>query len=359
MSPSTSTPVRPNHSRRLDLTRPLAPLPPAPRRATEQAPPPVQQPRALLLENVHEQAVHDLRDAGFDVAHHEGALSEDELIAALPGVQVLGVRSATRITRRVLEAAPDLRAIGAFCIGTDQTDLAAATEQGVAVFNAPYANSRSVVELAVAQIIALNRGLYDKDRDLQTGRWNKTAVGSREVRGQRLGIVGYGSIGSQLSVVAEALGMQVLFYDVADTLALGNARRCATLEELLGNSDVVSLHVDGRPQNTHLIGAAELDRMLPGSVLLNLCRGNVVDTGALAAALRSGHLAGAALDVHPDEPTGDQVFRSPLQGLRNVALTPHIGGSTAEAQLEIGSYVANKLRQHHEHGTTAGSKNLP
>lgn len=300
--------------------------------------------RALLLENVHPYAVTVLEEAGWEVDHRAEAMTEDELVTAVTDADVLGVRSRTRVTARVMHAGHRLAAVGAFCIGTDQIDLAAAAGHQIAVFNAPYSNTRSVVELAVADIIALSRRLTERNGEMHTGRWQKTAAGSREVRGQRLGIVGYGSIGSQLSVVAEALGMQVSFYDTADRLALGNARRCSNLEELLAQSDVVSLHVDGRPSNDRLITARELALMPPGSVLLNLSRGRVLDVPDLARALSSGHLAGAALDVFPDEPgsNGDS-FGSPLRGLPNVILTPHIGGSTEQAQRDIAACVATKL----------------
>ena len=260
----------------------------------------------------------------------------------------------------MLEAAPDLLAIGAFCIGTNQIDLATAAERGVAVFNAPFSNTRSVVELALSEIIALTRRLTVKDRDMHAGRWDKSAVGSHEVRGRRLGIVGYGNIGSQLSVLAEALGMSVLFYDSADKLALGNARRCGTLDELLGESDVVTLHVDGRVSNSSLFGEEQFARMRPGSIFLNLSRGFVVDHAALRAHVESGHIAGAAVDVFPVEPKrAGEEFVSELRGLPNVILTPHVGGSTEEAQQDIGHFVSGKLRDYAADGTTSLSVNLP
>lgn len=289
-----------------------------------------------------------------------GALGEDDLVAALAGVSVLGLRSNTQLTARAVESAGSLLAVGAFCIGTNQIDLAACSAAGVAVFNAPFSNTRSVVELALSEIIALTRRLTVKNADMHAGVWDKSAVGSHEVRGRRLGIVGYGNIGSQLSVLAEALGMSVLFYDSADKLALGNARRCGTLEELLAESDVVSLHVDGRAGNSDLFGEEQLARMRTGSIFLNLSRGFVVDHAALAAHVRSGHLAGAAIDVFPVEPKrqGDP-FGSELRGLNNVILTPHVGGSTEEAQQDIGAFVAGKLRDYFRAGTTSLSVNLP
>ena len=317
-------------------------------------------PRALLLENIHDDAAFVLRDAGYDVERVQGALTPQALAECLPGVQLLGLRSNTTVSRAALEHADELVAIGAFCIGTNQIDLPAATERGVAVFNAPFSNTRSVVELALSEIIALTRRLTDKSNDMHAGVWDKSAVGSHEVRGRRLGIVGYGNIGSQLSVLAEALGMSVLFYDTADKLALGNARRCGTLEELLGQADVVTLHVDGRVGNSGLFGEDQLARMRPGSVFLNLSRGFVVDHGALRKHIESGHLSGAAVDVFPQEPKqpGEE-FVSDLRGLRNVILTPHVGGSTEEAQQDIGNFVAGKLRDYAAEGNTSLSVNLP
>ena len=316
--------------------------------------------RALLLENIHSDAAWVLHDAGYEVERVDRSLTEDELVERLPGVRLLGIRSNTKVTAAALEAAPDLVAIGAFCIGTNQIDLPAASSQGVAVFNAPFSNTRSVVELAIAEIIALTRRLLDKSADMHEGIWDKSAVGSHEVRGRRLGIVGYGNIGSQLSVLAEALGMSVLFYDTADKLALGNARRCGTLEELLAESDVVTLHVDGRSGNSGMFGEAEFARMRAGSIFLNLSRGFVVDHDALRRHVESGHVAGAAVDVFPVEPKGrGDEFLSGLRGLRNVILTPHIGGSTEEAQQDIGNFVAGKLRDYDAEGTTSLSVNLP
>jgi D-3-phosphoglycerate dehydrogenase len=316
--------------------------------------------RALLLENIHSDAAWNLKDAGWDVDRLDRALGEDELVERLAGVQLLGLRSNTTVTSRVLERAPDLLAIGAFCIGTNQIDLTTAAERGVAVFNAPFSNTRSVVELALSEIIALTRRLTVKDRDMHAGRWDKSAVGSHEVRGRRLGIVGYGNIGSQLSVLAEALGMSVLFYDSADKLALGNARRCGSLDELLAESDVVTLHVDGRVSNSSLFGEEQFARMRPGSIFLNLSRGFVVDHGALRRHVESGHIAGAAVDVFPVEPKrAGEEFVSELRGLPNVILTPHVGGSTEEAQQDIGHFVSGKLRDYAAEGTTSLSVNLP
>jgi D-3-phosphoglycerate dehydrogenase / 2-oxoglutarate reductase len=316
--------------------------------------------RALLLENIHPDARARLAKDGCQVDTLPRALTEDELVSAVEGVQLLGIRSGTHVTERVLDAAPDLLAIGAFCIGVNQIDLAAASRRGVAVFNAPFSNTRSVVELALAEIIALTRRLTDKNRQMHAGEWDKSAAGSHEVRGRRIGIVGYGNIGGQLSVLAEALGMTVVFFDTADKLALGNARRCGTLQELLEISDVVTLHVDGRPGNSGLFGAAEFDAMKPGSLFLNLSRGFVVDHAALRRQIESGRLAGAAVDVFPSEPRGrDEEFVSELRGLPNVILTPHVGGSTEEAQQDIGEFVAGKLLDYLGTGATSLSVNLP
>jgi D-3-phosphoglycerate dehydrogenase / 2-oxoglutarate reductase len=316
--------------------------------------------KALLLENIHPEAERLLTERGIEVATLPGALDESELLEALPGVDLLGIRSKTNLTRPVLEQYPDLLAIGAFCIGTNQIDIAAASAQGTAVFNAPFSNTRSVVELVIAEIISLARHLTDKNQAMHRGVWDKSAKGAHEVRGRTLGIVGYGNIGSQLSVVAEALGMRVLFYDIADKLALGNARRCETLDELLAEAETVSLHVDGRPGNAGLFGAEMFAKMRPRSLFLNLSRGFVVDHEALREHLLSGHIAGAAVDVFADEPKNARdPFVSCLQGIPNVILTPHIGGSTEEAQQDIGRFVAGKLRDYAATGASTMSVNLP
>ncbi|GAA1742567.1 phosphoglycerate dehydrogenase [Luedemannella helvata] len=316
--------------------------------------------RALLLEGIHPDAVSRLKADSYDVEVLGRALDEQELIDRIAGVSLLGVRSKSQVTAKVLDAATDLVAVGAFCIGTDQIDLPHASANGVAVFNAPFSNTRSVVELALAEIIALTRRLTEKNAGMHNGVWDKAAEGSHEVRGRSLGIVGYGNIGTQLSVLAENLGMSVYFFDTADRLALGNARRCASLDELLAVSDVVTLHVDGRPSNSSFFGAEQFARMKPGSIFLNLSRGFVIDHAALRASLESGHLAGAAVDVFPAEPKGrGDEFVSELRGLPNVILTPHIGGSTEEAQADIGSFVANKLAQYASDGTSTLSVNLP
>ncbi len=316
--------------------------------------------KALLLENIHSEAVRALEGRGYQVELRSGALGEAELVDALEGVELLGIRSRTHITDTVLKAHPQLLAVGAFCIGTNQIDLPAAAAAGVAVFNAPYSNTRSVVELALGEIITMARRLGDKNASMHAGIWDKSANGSHEVRGRTLGIVGYGNIGSQLSVLAEAMGMKVYFYDVVDRLALGNATRVDSMQELFETCETISLHVDGRASNARLIGEREFAQMRPRTLFLNLCRGNVVDVDALAAALQSGHIAGAAVDVFPDEPKSkDEPFVSPLQGISNVVLTPHVGGSTLEAQVDIGRYVAGKLADYEAYGNTSMAVNLP
>lgn len=316
--------------------------------------------KVLLLENVHAEAERVLTNRGYDVEMLPGALDEDELIKALDGVRLLGIRSRTHVTERVLANAPDLLAVGAFCIGTNQIDLKAAADHGVAVFNAPYSNTRSVVELAIGEIISMARRLTDRNRALHEGVWDKSAVGAHEVRGRTLGIVGYGNIGSQLSIVAEALGMQVYFYDIVDKLALGNAKRLDSLEELLATAETISLHIDGRASNANFFGEREFALMRRRSLFLNLCRGHVVDHDALYDALVSGHVAGAAIDVFPTEPVnkGDR-FTSKLQNVPNVILTPHVGGSTQEAQFDIGRFTAGKLADYDQLGNTSMSLTLP
>jgi len=316
--------------------------------------------KVLLLESVHPAAVAALEEAGYSVECETGALDEDALIERLKGVHVLGLRSKTAVSERVIDAADRLMAVGAFCIGTNHIDLEAASRRGIAVFNAPYSNTRSVVELAIGLVITLMRGVADRSAAMHAGRWNKSARGSRELRGKTLGIVGYGAIGSQLSVLAEALGMRVIYHDLSERLALGNARPMMALDDLLAEADVVSLHVDGRAGNHRLIGAGELARMKPGAVLINLSRGHVVDIDALAEVMRAGRLGGAAIDVFPEEPrTNQDPFDSPLRGLANVILTPHVGGSTEEAQEAIGAFAASRLLGYLNRGDTTFCVNLP
>jgi len=321
--------------------------------------------KVLLLENIHPVAVEILESRGFEVELRVGSLSEDELVAALSpkdgqGVHLLGIRSNTHITERVLDAATDLLAVGCFCIGTNQVDLVSAADRGIAVFNAPYSNTRSVVELVIAEIISLARRLPEKTQKMHDGVWDKSAKGSHEVRGRTLGIVGYGNIGTQLSNLAEALGLRVIFFDTADRLAHGNAQRMKTLDDLLERADVVSLHVDGRPGNAGFFGPEQFAKMKPRSIFINAARGMVVDNESLRDHILSGHIAGAALDVFPVEPKaqGDE-FESVLRGLDNVILTPHVGGSTQEAQEEIGYFVAGKLAGFSLEGRTELSVNLP
>lgn len=314
----------------------------------------------LLLENIHPDAVKIFEKEGYSVETVKGSLSEDELCERIKDVSILGIRSKTQITPRVLNCANKLHAIGTFCIGTNQVNLDECSKRGIAVFNAPYSNTRSVVELALGEMIMLIRNTFVKSNKMHQGVWDKSANNSVEIRGKKLGIVGYGSIGAQFSVIAEALGMKVYFYDVIDKLALGNAKKCSSLQELLALSDVVTLHVDGRKSNANLIDATAFEYMKDGVVFLNLSRGHVVDLNALIANLKSGKVRGAAVDVFPEEPaSNDEPFVSELCGLPNVILTPHVGGSTEEAQLDIGNYVAKKIIQYINTGSTFGSVNLP
>jgi D-3-phosphoglycerate dehydrogenase len=316
--------------------------------------------KVLLLENVHEDAVKIMKNEGYNVTTVSGALDEEELAEKIKDVSVLGIRSKTQITKKVLENANRLIAVGAFCIGTNQIDLEECLKKGIAVFNAPFSNTRSVVELAIGEIIFLMRGLPDRLAEMHEGNWNKSANGSREVRGKKLGIVGYGNIGAQLSVVAEAIGFDVYYYDLMEKLALGNATKCKSLEELLQVSDIVTLHVDGRKENENLIGENELQLMKNGAVFLNLSRGHVVDLKALRKHLESGKIRGAGVDVFPKEPkTNAEQFESELRGVKNVILTPHIGGSTEEAQVNIGNFVPGKIIEYINTGSTTNSVNFP
>lgn len=317
--------------------------------------------RTLLLENIAETAVGLLAEDGYtNVTREKKALEGQPLKDALKGVHLLGIRSRTTLTAEVLDAADRLITIGCFCIGTNQVDLDAARQRGIPVFNAPFSNTRSVAELTLGEIVMLLRGIFPKSTAAHAGEWDKSADGYREVRGRTLGIIGYGNIGAQLSVLAESFGMRVIYFDTAAKLPLGNASRCATLDELLHWSDVVTIHVPETPETMNMLGAEQLAKMRPGAFLINNARGTLVDVEALAAALRSGHLAGAALDVFPEEPkrNGDP-FVSPLQGIPNVILTPHIGGSTEEAQSRIGEEVARKLADYSDTGSTVGAVNFP
>ena len=315
--------------------------------------------KILLLENVHSDAFKKLSKDGFTVETVSKSLSEDELIEKIKDVHVLGIRSKTNVTKRVIEAAERLMVVSAFCIGTKQIDLEACKENGVVVFNAPYSNTRSVVELAIGEIIMLMRSVFQRSTEIHNGQWNKTAAGSREVRGKKLGIVGYGNIGKQLSILAEALGMDVCYYDVEDKLALGNATKIDELSELLAISDVVTLHVDDNSSNKNFFGEKEISQMKDGAHLVNLSRGFVVNIEALVAALKSGKLAGAAVDVYPEEPRKNGEFYTDLKGLPNVILTPHVGGSTEEAQRDIADFVPSKIMAYINSGNTVDAVNFP
>lgn len=321
---------------------------------------PTSKMKVLLLENISQESVEKFQQEGYIVETVSRSLTEDELLKKIPDISILGIRSKTEITRRVLEKARKLQVIGAFCIGINQIDLAGAAEKGVAVFNAPYSNTRSVVELVLGEIIMLYRQVFERSIGLHGGKWNKSSKGSFEIRGKKLGIIGYGNIGTQLSVLAENMGMPVYFYDVLEKLALGNAQKCQTLQELLTTCDVITLHVDGAKTNKNFIGAKEFEQMKDGVIFLNLSRGHVVDVQALAAAIKSGKVAGCAVDVFPKEPKSNaEPFVSPLQGLSNVILTPHVGGSTEEAQKNIGHFVSDRLTKYINTGNSVLSVNFP
>lgn len=316
--------------------------------------------KVLLLENIHPEAVELMNKEGYTVEHMATSLSEEELAEKIKDVSILGIRSKTQITEAVLQNANKLLAIGAFCIGTNQIDLNACMKKGVAVFNAPFSNTRSVVEMVIGEMVILMRRIYEKSNKLHQGIWDKTAGDSYEIRGKKLGIIGYGNIGAQTSVLAEALGMQVLYYDVVEKLALGNAHKCNSLRELLKKSDVVTIHVDGNPGNKKLIGEKEFKIMKDGVVFLNLSRGFVVDIPALKKYLENGKIKGAAIDVFPEEPkSNNEKFISELQGLPNVILSPHIGGSTDEAQRNIANYVPSHIIDYINSGNSHESVNIP
>jgi D-3-phosphoglycerate dehydrogenase len=316
--------------------------------------------KVLLLENVHPIGVELLEKEGFTVEEYPAGLDEEELAEKIKGVSILGIRSKTQVTSKVLENADRLMAIGAFCIGTNQIALEAAQERGVAVFNAPFSNTRSVVELAIGEIIMLTRNIFDKAVLMHEGKWDKSASGSKEIRGKKLGIIGYGNIGAQLSVVAESIGLDVSYYDLEEKLALGNATKLDSLKELLQTSDIISLHVDGRPENHNVVGEAEFKLMKDGVIFINLSRGHVVDIPALKSNIGSGKIKGCAVDVFPEEPKSNKdPFESELKGLPNTILTPHIGGSTEEAQENIGNFVPNRIMEYINTGTTTNSVNFP
>ena len=317
--------------------------------------------RFLLLEGVHPSAVETLQRAGYhNIELHQKALPPEELKSAIADAHFVGIRSRSQLTADVFDAAKKLVAVGCFCIGTNQVDLQAATRKGVAVFNAPFSNTRSVAELVIAEAILLLRGVAAKNAAAHRGEWQKSAANSFEIRGKKLGIIGYGNIGMQLGVIAEGLGMQVQFFDVVNKLPLGNARQVSSLDQLLASSEVVSLHVPENAATQNMIGAQQLAAMQPGSILINASRGTVVDIDALAARLADGHLGGAAIDVFPVEPrSNEDEFISPLRQFDNTFLTPHIGGSTIEAQENIGAEVAEKLARYSDNGTSISSVNFP
>ncbi|MCS6181230.1 phosphoglycerate dehydrogenase [Shewanella baltica] len=317
--------------------------------------------KILLLEGVHQSAVDVLERAGYtNIEYHKASLGNEALIESIKDAHFVGLRSRTQLTAEVLKRAEKLIAVGCFCIGTNQVDLATAESLGIPVFNAPFSNTRSVAELVIGEIIMLMRGIPERNAIAHRGGWMKTAAGSYEVRGKTLGVIGYGHIGTQLGILAETLGMRVVFFDIEDKLPLGNAQQIHSMEQLLAQADVVSLHVPETPQTKDMIGAAEFAAMKKGSIFINASRGTVVDIEALTVALKERQLAGAAIDVFPVEPqSNDDEFISPLRGLDNVLLTPHVGGSTAEAQENIGIEVAGKLAKYSDNGSTVSAVNFP
>ena len=321
---------------------------------------PLDKIKVVLLEGVHPSAAAIFDDAGFQVETHDCAYQGQDLIDVAHDAHIIGLRSKTHLDRTFMEATNRLWGIGCFCIGTNQVDLDAAATRGVPVFNAPFQNTRSVAELVISEIVALHRRLFDRSAAMHNGQWMKSADGAHEIRGRTLGIIGYGRIGSQVSVLAESMGMKVIYHDIVDVLPMGNAKPAASLEKLLSDADVVSLHVPATSDTAGMMGLEELRSMKAGSFLLNNARGNVVDIDALADVLRGGHLGGAAVDVFPKEPaSNDESFESPLQGIPNVILTPHIGGSTMEAQENIAESSATRLVRLMNNGTTATAVNVP
>ncbi|QMU27589.1 phosphoglycerate dehydrogenase [Adhaeribacter radiodurans] len=314
----------------------------------------------LLLENIHPEAVRLFKQEGYQVEIMNTALNEEQLCEKVKNVSILGIRSKTHVTQKVIESANKLMAVGAFCIGTNQIDLKACAKAGIAAFNAPYSNTRSVVELAIGEIIMLSRNIPTKSEKMHQGKWDKSAHNSFEVRGKKLGIVGYGNIGSQLSVLAEAMGMEVYYYDIVEKLQLGNAKKCTSLKQLLSIADIITLHVDGRASNKDFFGPAEFEAMKDGVIFLNLSRGHLVDIASLVKNIKSGKIIGAAVDVFPHEPANNaEEFVSELRGLANVILTPHIGGSTSEAQANIANFVPNRIMEYINTGNTYQSVNFP
>ena len=314
----------------------------------------------LLLENIHPDAKDFLVNAGFNVEVENKSLTEEELKERIKGVHILGIRSKTQITKEIIDSADKLMSVCAFCIGTKQIDLDYAKGKGIVVFNAPYSNTRSVVELAIGEMIMLMRSTFARSQELHNGIWYKTSDGSNEIRGKKLGIVGYGNIGKQVSVLAESLGVDVYYYDIVEKLALGNATKCDTMEELLKISDMVTLHVDDNPNNKNLISEKELKIMKKDSILINLARGFVVDLDGLSKYMKNNHLRGCAVDVYPVEPIKTrEEFNNPLKGIENVILTPHVGGSTKEAQKNIAGFVSNKIIDYINNGSSFDSVNFP
>ena len=316
--------------------------------------------KVLLLEKLDKSAKDIFLKEGYNVETYDGSLSEEELISKIKNVSILGIRSKTYISKKVIDSADRLLSIGAFCIGTNQINLEECEIAGITVFNAPYSNTRSVVEIVIGQIINFMRCIVEKSNDLHEGTWRKDSINSYEIRNKIIGIIGYGNIGSQLSVICESLGMRVIYYDIVDKLSIGNAKKYETLESLLKVSDIISLHVDGREENTNLIGKREIELMKKDSILINYSRGNIVDTKALKENLMNNKLMGAAIDVFPKEPLNNkEQFESSLKGIKNLILSPHIGGSTKEAQKNIGSYVPDKIIDFVNTGDTSNCVNFP
>jgi|TARA_B100000902_G_scaffold208077_1_gene198064 D-3-phosphoglycerate dehydrogenase len=316
--------------------------------------------KVLLLEKLDKAAYNIFSNEGYDVETYDGSLEEEELIKKIQDISILGIRSKTKVTKKVIESANRLLSIGAFCIGTNQIDLIECAKNGISVFNAPYSNTRSVVEIVLGQMINIMRSIVDKSNDMHKGTWRKDSKNSFEVRGKTIGIIGYGNIGSQLSVICESIGMKVIYYDKEEKLSIGNASKCNSLKSLLENSDVISIHIDGRKENTNFFGEKEFNMMKKGSALINYSRGNVLDIDALIENLSNKKLLGAALDVFPKEPINNQEeFKSKLRGQNNLILSPHIGGSTKEAQKNIGSYVPDKIIDFINTGNTSNSVNFP
>ena len=316
--------------------------------------------KVLLLEKLDRSAYDIFSKEGYEVETYDGSLNENELIKKIKDISILGIRSKTNVSKKVIESSNRLLSIGAFCIGTNQIDLIECAKKGISVFNAPYSNTRSVVEIVIGQIINIMRSIVKKSNDMHNGVWKKDSINSFEIRNKTIGIIGYGNIGSQLSVLCESIGMKVIYYDKVDKLSIGNAVKSNSLEPLLEKSDIISIHIDGRKENTNFFGSKEFNLMKKGSVLINYSRGNVLDIDSLIENIISGKLLGAALDVFPKEPlNNEEEFISKLIGLKNIILSPHIGGSTKEAQKNIGLYVPDKIIDFINTGNTSNSVNFP